>query len=161
MARRDGDRGQSPAGARAKMVAIGARMLELRRWAKQTRPDVALSHNSYAQIAAARSLGVPVVTAMDYEHQPSNHVAFRLANRILLPEALPRTDVRRQGAAKRKVVVYPGIKEQLYVGDFDVDPHVLERVGIARQPGDVVAVLRAPPARAIYHRLENPRTPRC
>ncbi|HWX09883.1 MAG TPA: DUF354 domain-containing protein [Gaiellaceae bacterium] len=148
--------GQSPRGPGSKLVAIGARMIELRRWAKHARPDVALSHNSYAQIAAARSLGVPVVTAMDYEHQPSNHVAFRLADRILLPEALPRADLRRQGAADRKVVVYPGIKEQLYVGDFEFDPQVLERIGVARGDGDVIVVLRAPPARAIYHRLENP-----
>ena len=36
---------------------------------------------------------------MDYEHQPANHLAFRLAQRILLPEAVPERDRRRQGAA--------------------------------------------------------------
>ena len=45
-----------------------------------TRPDVALSHNSYAQILAARALRMPVLTAMDFEHQPANHVAFRAAD---------------------------------------------------------------------------------
>jgi len=38
-----------------------------------------LSHNSYSQIVAARLLRIPVVTAMDFEHQPANHLAFRLA----------------------------------------------------------------------------------
>ena len=74
----------------------------LRRWARTTCPDVAVSHNSYAQIVAARSLGIRAVTAMDFEHQPANHVGFRLAETILLPTVLAGTDVRRQGATSRK-----------------------------------------------------------
>ncbi len=31
-----------------------------------------ISHNSYAQALAARMLGIPFVTSMDYEHQPAN-----------------------------------------------------------------------------------------
>ena len=45
-----------------------------------------MSHNSYAHIVAARSLGIRAVTAMDFEHQPANHVGFRLAE--LLPIGL-------------------------------------------------------------------------
>src|SRR4051794_13444850 len=77
--------GETPPKPALKARAIVRRMLDLRRWARVRRPDVALSHNSYAQIAAARTLRIPAVTAMDYEHQPSNHLAFRLASTILLP----------------------------------------------------------------------------
>src|SRR3954453_1454265 len=66
--------GPSPAGRAAKALAIGRRVAALRRFAQRERPDVALSHNSYAQIAAAASLRLPVVTGMDYEHQPANHL---------------------------------------------------------------------------------------
>src|SRR5947209_8553015 len=48
--------GESPIGRGAKLKAIARRTLELRGWAVVTRPDVALSHNSYAQILAARIL---------------------------------------------------------------------------------------------------------
>ena len=48
----------------------------LRKWARDRGFDLALSHNSYAQIAAAAALGVKAVTLMDYEHQPANHLAF-------------------------------------------------------------------------------------
>jgi predicted glycosyltransferase len=147
--------GPSPPGRRAKAAAIAGRARDLRRWARRVRPDVALSHNSYAQIAAARSLGVPALTAMDYEHQPANHVAFRLADRILLPAALPAEAVRRQGASPRKVERYDGLKEELYIGDFEPDPSILERLGVERD-GTVVVVMRGPPSRAIYHRFENP-----
>ena len=51
-----------------------------------SRPSVAVSHNSYAQLVAARSLRVAAVTAMDYEYQPANHLAFRCADLIAVPD---------------------------------------------------------------------------
>ena len=50
--------GESPGGRRAKAAAIAGRVRALARWAKAARPDVALSHNSYAQIVAARMRGI-------------------------------------------------------------------------------------------------------
>lgn len=148
--------GPSPRGRAAKAAALARRVADLRRWANSARPDVALSHNSYAQIVAARSLGLPVVTAMDFEHQPANHLAFRLAHSILVPEVLPRNLIRRQGARGAKVHPYPGLKEELYLGDFEPDPAVLEAVGPPRDAYEAVVVLRTPPGRAIYHRFGNP-----
>jgi predicted glycosyltransferase len=148
--------GQSPGGRGAKAAAIIRRMRDLRSWAHSQRPDVALSHNSYAQIVAARSLRCRVVTAMDYEHQPSNHLAFRLAQVILMPEAIPPTAVRRQGANARKLRRYQGLKEELYLGNFDPDPEILGQLGIQRERDTAVVVLRTPPSRAIYHQHDNP-----
>jgi hypothetical protein len=151
--------GQSPGGRRAKAAAIIKRVWDLRRWAASQRPNLALSHNSYAQIVAARSLGCRVVTAMDYEHQPSNHLAFRLADMILMPEAVPRASVEHQGASIRKLHHYPGLKEEVYLGDFDPDPQVLARLGVEREPDTTIVVVRTPPSRAIYHQHDNPLFP--
>jgi predicted glycosyltransferase len=146
--------GPSPRARAAKLQTISHRVNELRRWAAGTRPHVALSHNSYAQIVAARTLRVPSVTGMDFEHQPANHVAFRLARTVLLPNVLPRAALKWQGAAARKVVRYPGLKEELYIGDFDPDPSILAKVGLDVRPRTVV-VVRSPPSRAIYHPSAN------
>src|SRR3712207_7407437 len=62
----------------------------LRRWARGRRIDLAISHNSYAQLAAARSLRLRTATAMDYEHQPANHVAFRSEERRVGKECRSR-----------------------------------------------------------------------
>src|ERR1700716_1418210 len=86
--------GPSPPSRAGKALTIADRVRALARWARRLRPDVALSHNSYAQIVAARTLRIPAVTAMDYEHQPANHLGFRLARRILLPEVLQRVPLR-------------------------------------------------------------------
>jgi predicted glycosyltransferase len=92
---------------------------------------------------------------MDFEHQPANNVAFRLAHTILLPDAIPAEAVRRQGATPRKVRFYPTLKEAMYLGDFEPDPEILGTLGIERAPGSVVAVARTSPSRALYHRFEN------
>jgi predicted glycosyltransferase len=147
--------GQSPRPRARKGQALIGRIPPLRRWAQAFRPDVALSHNSYAQIVAARVLRVPVVTAMDYEGQPANHLAFRLADVILLPEALRRSAVRKQGASDRRARFYRGFKEEIYLGDFEPDPDVLLRIGI--EPSDrPLVVARTPPSDAAYHRFGNP-----
>lgn len=146
--------GESPKSKAAKGATIVRRAAVLRRWARARRVDVALSHNSYAQILAAWSLRVPVVTAMDFEHQPANHIAFRLATTVLVPEALPVAAAVRQGATASKVIQYPGLKEDLYIGDFEPDPAILGKLAIEPRPR-IVVVARTPPSRAVYHPSEN------
>jgi predicted glycosyltransferase len=146
---------ESPPGRVAKAKVLIRRVAALHQWARRNRPDVAVSHNSYSQIVASRLARVPVVTAMDFEHQPANHLAFRLANALLVPEVMPREAIAPYGARDGKVRPYPGLKEEVYLGDFDPDDGVLERLGIER--GDeAVVVIRTPPSRALYHRFENP-----
>jgi predicted glycosyltransferase len=92
---------------------------------------------------------------MDYEHQPANHLAFRLAARVLLPEALRGTRVARQGAARGKTRFYDGLKEELYLGEFEPDPEVLAAVGLEPGLQTPLVVARTPPSGALYHRSEN------
>jgi predicted glycosyltransferase len=93
---------------------------------------------------------------MDYEHQPANHLAFRLATAIVLPTALPDRLVRRQGASARKLFRYRGLKEELYLGDFEPDPRVMASMGIDRPPDAALVVARTPPSGALYHGFDNP-----
>lgn len=147
--------GESPPERVRKARSLVARARELRRWARSQSPDVALSHNSYSQIVVGRTEGLRVVTAMDFEHQPANHVGFRFANTILLPEAIAPAHVRMQGARPAKVSRYPGIKEHLYLPDFTFDPAVVRKAGITRTETTVLVVVRTPPSRATYHQFEN------
>ncbi len=147
--------GVSPRRRLAKVATLSERIASLRRWAVAAKPDVALSHNSYAQIVAARTLGIPAVTAMDFEHQPANHLAFRLATTVVVPEVLPSEVIQRQGAAGAKVVRYSGVKEALYVGDFEPDPQIVSKLGLGRRPR-ILAVARTAPTRAVYHGSSNP-----
>lgn len=146
--------GPSPRSRSKKVETMLARIPQLRRWAEHFRADVALSHNSYAQIVVARLLGLRIVTAMDYEGQPANHLAFRLADVVLMPEALRVSSARRQGASDRRARFYDGFKEELYLGDFEPDHGVLDSLGLGLDHRPL-AVLRTPPTRATYHRFGN------
>jgi predicted glycosyltransferase len=146
--------GPSPAGRPVKAATIARRTGALARLAAGKRIDVALSHGSYAQIAAARSLGIPALTMMDYEFQPANHLSFRLARRVVVPEAFPEAALRRFGAT-HKTLRYAGYKEELYLAGFEPDASVIGELGL--DPANVIVVLRPPPDGSLYHREQNLR----
>jgi len=132
------------------------RALELARWARGKNLDLAVSHNSYSQILAARALSLRTVTLMDYEHQPANHLAFRVASRIIVPRAFPDAALARFGASPAKIKRYDGIKEDVYLAGFQSQPgfeNKLEQLGIAAT--DVLVTVRPPAVEALYHRFEN------
>jgi predicted glycosyltransferase len=93
---------------------------------------------------------------MDYEHQPANHLAFRLASRVIVPRAFPAAELKKYGASTRKIRRYGGTKEDVYLADFVPDPdfaNVLLRLGV--NTNDVLVVARPPAHEALYHRFEN------
>ena len=132
------------------------RAMALARWARGRNLDLAVSHNSYSQILAARVLSLRTVTLMDYEHQPANHLAFRFASRIIVPRAFPEEGLKRFGAQAAKVRRYEGLKEDVYLADFESDPLFAKQLGqIGISPTDVLVTVRPPASEALYHRFEN------
>src|SRR2546429_780345 len=139
---------------RGKAGNLVGRAAALRKWARDRGLDLAVSHNSYAQIAAAAALRIKSVTLMDYEHQPANHMAFRLASRVIVPRAFPAAELKKFGASTRKVKRYDGIKEDVYLADFAPDPsftETLRKLGITNE--EVLIVARPPAREALYHRF--------
>ncbi len=132
------------------------RAAALRKWARGRGFDLAVSHNSYAQVAAARALSIRCVTLMDYEHQPANHLAFRLASRVIVPRAFPEEALRKYGASARKVRHYDGTKEDVYLADFTPDPRFAETLAeLGVTSDDILVIVRPPASDALYHRFEN------
>jgi uncharacterized protein len=139
-----------------KTANLFQRAWALRRWARGRSLDLAVSHNSYTQILAAWWLGLKSVTLMDYEHPPANHLAFRLASRIIVPSVFPEDALIRHGADLTKVKRYNGAKEDVYLADFEPDPSFatkLRELGV--NEGDVLVTVRPPARDALYHRFEN------
>ena len=146
-----------------KIRNIFGRGLALRRWAKQQqRFDLAISHNSYAHIIAARLLRVPSATLMDYEYQPANHLAFRLARRVIVPFTFSDEVLRKYGARPSKVRRYQGLKEQVYLCGFEPDPAYPDVIQTLLGPSGydpgkhLLYVVRPPATMSAYHDFENP-----
>jgi predicted glycosyltransferase len=145
--------GRALAGKAGNLIGRAA---ALRKWARGQAFDLAVSHNSYAHVLAARSLGIKSVTLMDYEHQPANHLAFRLASRVIVPRSFPEDALSRYGARAKKVRRYDGTKEDVYLADFAPDPRFTETLlELGVKPDDVLVVVRPPARDALYHRFEN------
>lgn len=145
--------GRALAGKAGNLIGRAGR---LARWARGQKFDLAVSHNSYAQVAAARALRIRAVTLMDYEHQPANHLAFRLASRVIVPRSFPEDALSRYGAKSEKVRRYNGTKEDVYLADFVPDARFnvqLRELGVSES--DVLVVVRPPARDALYHRFEN------
>src|SRR5438067_754173 len=84
---------------------------------------------------------------------PPQVLFFRLAHRVLVPEAFPVQELHRFGARTHRVVRYAGVKEEVYLADFQPDESFPTEFGL---PADRVTITMRPPARsALYHRFEN------
>jgi len=96
----------------------------------------------------------------DYEWATLQHnVNCRLANRVLMPDAIPAERVARYGARPPKLIRYPGLKEEYYMADFKPDAAVLEQLGVDRELP--LCVVRTAPSYALYlGGSENPLLPR-
>lgn len=78
--------------------------------------DLVVNHGSYSQITAARRLGIPVVGALDYEHQGLG--AFHDARRLMVPSVIPAAALAPWGIPARIVRHYEGLKEHVYLAGF-------------------------------------------
>jgi predicted glycosyltransferase len=137
----------------AKALGLASRSTALARWARGRRIDLALGHGSNDVTVAARLLRIPCSTMFDYEWATVQHtVNCRLAQTVVVPEAIPPERLRSYGA-DGKIAAYPGLKEEYYLADFEPDPAVLDELGLDR--AEPIAVVRTPPDVTLYHRFEN------
>jgi len=143
------------AGFLGKARGLVRRSTALLRWARRRGFDLALGHGSNDISVAARVLGIPSATAFDYEWAAlQHHINCRLAQAVVVPEAIPPERLARYGA-RGKLRRYPGIKEEYYLADFEPDAGVLDELGIERD-GPPIVVVRTPPEASLYHRFRNP-----
>ena len=120
------------------------------RWGRRHGPfDAALAHGSTDLPVASRLLRVPNTTMFDYEWATAQHsLNCRLADRVLVPDAIAPERLRRYGAKGRKLVRYPGLKEEYVLHDFVADPEVPRSLGL--DLAAPIAVIRTAPSYALY-----------
>lgn len=136
--------------ARARQLASHIRSLE-------QNIAVAVSHGSRSMVLAAKWLKIPVVTMYDYEFTETR-IFNRFSDKVLVPEMIPDSVLDAIGLAENKRSKYPGIKEELYVRDFQPTPDFRkEFLGAHGFDGErkILAVLRPPATTANYHSTKS------
>jgi predicted glycosyltransferase len=111
------------------------------------RADLAVSHGSRAQLLSSSVLGIPTVTIVDYEFAAK--VASLKSDWIFMPHFIPHDSAHK---AKKQVMRYPGLKEDVYVPRFRPDPSLRSELGLSSE--DLVVTLRPPATEAHYHNSE-------
>jgi predicted glycosyltransferase len=133
-----------------KGAAVAGRSAALARLVWGRRPDLALAHGSVDLALVSALFRIPSVQMQDYEFAGiQRQVAFRLARRVLVPDSIPLDRLRRIGAVERKLVRFPGLKEEYYLSGFEPDAAVLDELGLDREK--VLVVVRPPPETSEYH----------
>src|SRR6202000_1877986 len=107
----------------------------------QIRPAIAVNHGSRAQVLAAWLLGIPVMTIYDYEFVNSE-VFSRMATKLLLPETIPSLTLERLHVDMKKVIRYPGFKENVYLSGWHKSASIIEELQL--DPGRLIVTVRPP-----------------
>ena len=142
--------GHGGAGTGAKARALASRSAALARWARPRRFDLALAHGSVDVAVVGSVLRIPSVQMQDYEWAGlQRKISWRVARRVIVPDAIPIDRLQRAGAGKDKLVRYPGLKEDYYLADFEPDRAVLAELEV--EPSSILAVVRPPPESSAYH----------
>lgn len=105
----------------AKIYGYPIRVLQLFRFLKSKKPNVAISQSSFHSPLVAKLLGIPSIYMNDNEHAKGNIPSFIFATKILVPEFLTLEMVRKQFGHPDKIVHYPGVKEGIYLSAMDFD----------------------------------------
>ena len=129
-----------------KVAGVLLRGFQLAAALRKKKPFLALSHGSRGQLVAAKILGIPSLTILDYEH--ANW--FLRPTWIMMPEIIPLDSIRHDA---NHVLRYPGIKEDLYVGQARPAEDIPGQLGIAAD--EIVVTIRPPASQAHYHKPES------
>ena len=142
--------GHGGASRLGKVGALAGRSSRLARLVWERRPSLALAHGSVDLAVVSTLFRIPSVQMQDYEFAGiQRQVSFRVARRVLVPDSIPVERLEKTGAKERKLVRYPGLKEEYYLADFEPDLAVLNELGLDREK--VLVVVRPPPETSEYH----------
>jgi predicted glycosyltransferase len=139
--------GSSVRGMAGKILGTLARSLSLALVGRRGRPDLSFGHGSRALPIASALAGIPSVTMYDYEWVDPR-IFNRFCRRILLPDAIGPARANEAGIDVSRVRFFPGLKEEIYLSDWEPGPGSVTLPGIPH--GTEYVVVRPPATTAHY-----------
>ena len=130
-----------------KVLGTIFRSLQLLPFAYKEKPALAVSHGSRAQLIAGGILRIPVVVIFDYEHAKA--LPFIIPDWVMAPDVIPTEAISFD---KKRLLRYPGIKEDVYVPTHKPELEIWKKFGI--KDGEILVTIRPPATEAHYHNPE-------
>lgn len=132
-----------------KVLGLVWRSLQLVPFVVRERPALGLSHCSRSQMFLCNLVRIPTVMILDYEHARTPPLVTPRWE--IVPEVLSEERLHCGSAAR--VRTYHGIKEDVYVPEFEPDPTLREQLSLSE--GEIVVTVRPPATDAHYHNSES------
>ncbi|PYU24525.1 MAG: hypothetical protein DMG32_13725 [Acidobacteria bacterium] len=131
-----------------KVFGLCFRALQLIPSALREKPDLAISHGSRSQLIVCAALRIPSLLIIDYEC--AKRLGLVQPTWLMCPEVIPAAAL---GCDPKRVLKYPGLKEDVYVPRFVPDPRIRHQLGLSAD--DLVVTMRPPATEAHYHRRQS------
>jgi predicted glycosyltransferase len=140
-------------GLRRKVMGLGARTRDLRRFAcRQAGPIDLVLTGSRSATLAARTLGVPNFAIVDYEYIDLS--IFRLARTMVVyPSVINPERFRRRGISSRRLLPFDGLKEDISFAGVDIESVAPHDFGSSN--GAPHVLFRPPAEESHYYRRES------
>jgi len=74
--------------------------------------------------------------------------SVKFANKVIIPECIPKENFVKMGTKKDKIVQYPGLKEEVYLSAFKPNKRYLEEIGV--ETDKPVILVRPEASEAFY-----------
>ncbi len=132
-----------------KVFGYPIRVMQLRRFLKSQKPDLAVSQSSFHSPVVAKLLHIPSIYTNDNEHALGNQPSFYCATQILIPENLPVKNVAKNGISAKKVKQYPGVKEGIYLWSKG---EAIQQKRKQNHPDNITIYIRPEPQTAQYYK---------
>ena len=110
--------------------------------------DIAFSHYSRPQVLAAKIFRIPTIVAYDYEYV--QNLIFIHPTLYLVPEVVYKNFVKTKNC---RYAFYPGLKENVYMNNNNIDTSIAEQLGIEKN--DIIVTVRPPATEAHYHNQKS------
>jgi predicted glycosyltransferase len=131
-----------------KLFGLCYRSLQLDVALWKEKPSLALSHGSRSQLIACTTLGIPTLMLFDYEF--ASGLGLVKPNWIMVPEVIP---IEQLNFCADRVLQYPGIKEDVYISQFEPDPGIRSQLHVNGE--HLLVTVRPPANEAHYHNPES------
>lgn len=135
----------------AKIIGTFVRALQLLKSHRKEKFDLTVVHTSRALPVASFLKGIPNISMVDYEYIDLNVFKW-FASKIFVPEVINKEITKSLGIPEKKIIRYPGYKENVYLYHFEPNSNPRSKLGI---DSDKVLIVIRPPATMVHYHVKE------
>ena len=131
-----------------KIVNLIFRSHQLKKFIKDRKISLGVSHGSRTQLITCKYLGIKSLLMLDYEYTESKIFNY-LSSTLLIPKYIPDARLKAAGFNLKKIIRYNGFKEELYLRDFKPEPNFRKLIQVSDEK--ILVIIRPPSTSGNYH----------